>query len=219
MRIELISRALISEGREVLLTLEAKKGEKRDTQKFLLPIAIFKGLDLPVPPAEISHETALEISYADEQYRAIKKAFDLLAYGRNSEKTLTEKLRSRGFRPEVASDAAAYMKRNGYIKEGEDAIREAECCVEKLWGKRRVLMHLHEKGYDGEALEVAKGYLETVDFVELCVKLIRAKYRTLPKEEKEHQRVVSGLVRYGYSFNEIKAAAKIVEHYTLPGNL
>jgi len=134
-------------------------------------------------------------------------------------KTLVDKLRHRGFSDEVAEYAASYMQKNGYLKENNDAEREAECCVEKLWGKKRIMMHLHQKGYDGEAFAAAMAYLETVDFVELCVKLIRQKYRTLPKDEKERQKVIAGLVRHGYTFSEIKDAAKIVEYYELPGRI
>lgn len=219
MRIELISRAILGEGGDILLTVELREGEKSERRKFTIPKKIFEKLELPVPPAEISRETLYEIMCAEEQYRAIKKAFDLLAYGRNSVRTLTAKLRSRGFDDDVAAEAAAYMQRNGYLKEKEDAEREAECCIHKMWGRRRILMHLHEKGYDGEALEAAKIYLDTIDFVELCVKLIRTKYGTLPKVESERQKVISGLIRFGYSFTEIKAAAKVVEHYELPGRL
>ncbi len=219
MRIELVSGAISTDGKEVFLTVELREGEKCQKKCFTLPRAIFEGLSLPTPPEEITRENAYEIMSADEQYRAIKKAFDILAYGRNSVKTLTDKLRHRGFSDEVAAFAAEYMKRNGYLKEESDAEREAECCVEKLWGKKRIMMQLHQKGYSSEPFEAAMAYLETVDFVELCVKLIRAKYRTLPKDEKERQKVISGLVRHGYSFSEIKEAAKIVEHYELPGKI
>lgn len=219
MKIELISGAIINEGREVFLNIQIFEEDKSEKKSFTLPRAIFDGLDLPSPPAEISRENVFEIMSAHEQYLAIKKAFDILAFGRNSVKTLAEKLRHRGFSDEVAQETVAYMKRNGYIKENGDAEREAECCVEKLWGKKRIMMQLHQKGYEGEAFEAAMAYLETVDFVELCVKLIRTKYRTLPKDERERQKVISGLVRHGYTFGEIKQAAKIVEHYELPGKL
>ncbi|MBO5305470.1 MAG: regulatory protein RecX [Clostridia bacterium] len=219
MTIELVSGAIFGEGKEVFLTIEMREGDQCDKRSFTLPRAIYEGLELPAPPAEITEENVYEIMSADEQYRAIKKAFELLSFGRNSVKILTDKLRHRGFSDEVAAYAAEYMQRNGYLKENSDAEREAECCVEKLWGKKRIMMHLHEKGYSGEAFEAAMAYLETVDFVDLCVKLIRQKYRTLPKDEKERQRVISGLVRHGYSFSEIKDAARIVEYYRLPGDI
>lgn len=219
MIIEFVSGAIINEGKEVFLTVELREGDKSQKKTFTLPRAIYEGLDLPAPPSEITRENVYEIMSADEQYRAIKKAFDILAYGRNSVRSLTDKLRHRGFSDEVATDTAEYMKRNGYLKEENDAEREAECCVAKLWGKKRIMMQLHQKGYDGESFEAAMAYLETVDFVDLCVKLIRQKYRTLPKDEGERQKVISGLVRYGYTFSEIKEAAKIVEYYRLPGDI
>lgn len=219
MRIELTSGAISEGGKEIYLTVEIHGGEKCEKRCFTLPRALYEGLCLPMPPAEITEENVYEIMSADEQYRAIKKAFDILAYGRNSVKTLVDKLRHRGFSDEVAEYAASYMQKNGYLKENNDAEREAECCVEKLWGKKRIMMHLHQKGYDGEAFAAAMAYLETVDFVELCVKLIRQKYRTLPKDEKERQKVIAGLVRHGYTFSEIKDAAKIVEYYELPGRI
>ncbi|MBO4979007.1 MAG: regulatory protein RecX [Clostridia bacterium] len=219
MRIELTSGALSESGKEVYLTVEMREGERREKRSFTLPRAVFEGLGLPTPPSEITRENVYELLAADEQYRAIKKAFDILAFGRNSVRTLTDKLRHRGFSDEVAASAAEYMQKNGYLKEIGDAEREAECCVQKLWGKKRIMMHLHQKGYDGEAFEAAMAYLGEVDFVQLCVKLIRQKYRTLPKDDKERQKVIAGLVRMGYTFSEIKDAARVVEYYKLPGDI
>lgn len=219
MTIELTSALLEREGKEVLLTVELREGDKCDKRAFTLPRAIFEGLEIPEPPVSLSEESFYEIEYADEQYRAIRKAFDILAYGRNSAKTLVAKLKGRGFSAEIAEDAASYMLAHGYIKEDDDAIREVDLCFKKHWGSRRILMHLHEKRFDDAAIATAREYLGTLDFVENCVGLIRSKYGTLPKEEKERNRVISGLVRYGYSFTEIKAAAKIVEYYRLPGNI
>lgn len=216
MIIELLDAVLTKEGREILVTLEAEEKGERKRKSVALPAAVYEGLELPKAPAVLSETAYYELAYAEEQYRAIRKAFDILAYGRNSEKTLASKLRMRGFSDEIAADAARYMQEHGYIKEDEDAVREVDCCFRKLWGSRRILMHLHEKKYDDDAIAAAREYMGTLDFTENCVKLIREKYGTLPKEEKEHQRVISGLVRYGYSFTEIKAAAKIVEYYRLP---
>ena len=80
-------------------------------------------------------------------------------------------------------------------------------------------MHLHEKGYDSDAINAAKEYMETLDFVDVCVKCVRAKYKTLPKDEAERKKVISALIRHGFSMNEIKAAAKIIEYYRLPGDI
>ncbi len=216
MTIELIEVFSVKEGREIELAVRLVGAGGEEKKCFSLPTPIYEGLGLPEPPAAIDEEAYYELEYADRQYRAIRKAFDILAYGRNSEKTLASKLRARGFGGEIADTAARYMREHGYIKEEEDAIREVDCCFKKLWGSRRILMHLHEKKLDAEAVKTAREYMDTLDFVDNCVRLIRTKYGTLPKEEKERNRVISGLVRYGYSFTEIKAAAKVVEYYKLP---
>jgi SOS response regulatory protein OraA/RecX len=80
-------------------------------------------------------------------------------------------------------------------------------------------MHLHQKGYDSETINEAKKHMETIDFIDVCVKLVREKYKTLPKDDAERQKVIAAIIRHGFSMSEIKAAAKIVEYYRLPGDI
>ena len=217
MTINLLSVLVLNEGKEVEVEIELREGEQSDRRLFKLPRTIFESFG--ISEGEITREDVSEIMDADERYRALKRAFDIIAYGRNSTKVLADKLRHRGFRPEVCRDIAEYMKDNGYIDEDEDASREVDVCVRKLWGSRRILMHLHEKGYEREAIDAAREYMDTLDFVGVCVELIRSKFKTLPKDELQRQKIISALIRHGFSMSEIKAAAKIVEYYRLPGDI
>ena len=217
MTINLLSVLVLNEGKEVDVEIELVQGEQSDTRRFKLPRTIFESFGLC--EGEITREDVSKIMDADERYRALRRAFDIIAYGRNSTKMLADKLRHRGFSPEVCRDIAEYMRDNGYIDEDEDASREVDLCVRKLWGSRRILMHLHEKGYDQNAIKAAKEYMDTLDFVDVCVKCVRAKYKTLPKDEAERKKIISALIRHGFSMNEIKAAAKIIEYYRLPGDI
>lgn len=215
MTIELLSVFVQNEGKEVQLEIELRQGENSDRRTFKMPKSIFESIG--VCEGEITRESMTEIMDADERYKALKRAFDIISYGRNSKKVLEDKLRHRGFSPEICHDIAEYMKNHGYIDEDEDANREVDLCVKKLWGSRRILMHLHQKGYDSSTINAAKEYMDTIDFVDVCVKLVRTKYRTLPKEESERQKVIAAIIRHGFSMSEIKAAAKIIEYYRLPG--
>lgn len=217
MTIELVSVLRINEGKEAEVTIELREGDKSDRRQFLLPATIFDSFG--IREGEISREDVMTIMDAEERYRALKRAFDIIGYGRNSTKVLEDKLRHRGFKPEICRDIAEYMRDNGYIDEDDDAMREVDVCVRKLWGGRRILMHLHEKGYAKEAIDAAKTYMESIDFVDVCVKCVREKYKTLPKDEGERKKIIAALVRHGFSMNEIKAAAKIIEYYRLPGDL
>ena len=217
MTIELVSVFVTNEGKEVQLEVELREGENSDRRLFKMPRSIFESFG--ISEGEISREDMTDIMDADERYKALKRAFDIVAYGRNSRKVLEDKLRHRGFSPQIARDIAEYMKNHGYIDEDEDANREVDLCVRKLWGSKRILMHLHQKGYDSEIISAAKKYMETIDFVDVCVKLVREKYKTLPKDDAERQKVIAALIRHGFSMSEIKEAAKIIEYYRLPGDL
>lgn len=211
MKIEIVSSLAVHEGREVELVIETSEVYKMNTYRYTISREAYDRLGLA--DGEISREDMKALSYEEEKYRATKKAFDILAFGRNSARTLALKLRHRNFSPRICDEVVELLKEKGYIREDEDVIREAEGCVEKCWGMRRILMYLHEKGYDNNAITVAREYLSEVDFIDTCVQLIRSKFGTLPKEESERNKVISALIRYGYSTTEIKNAAKVVEHY------
>ena len=211
MKIEITSSLLVNEGKEIELVIETSEVYKMNTYRYTLPREAYARLGLA--EGEISREDMKALLHEEEKYRATKKAFDILAFGRNSGRTLALKLRHRNFSPRVCAEGAEMLKEKGYIREDEDVIREAESCVDKRWGLRRILMYLHEKGYDNNAIGLAREYLAEVDFADTCAQLIRSKYGSLPKEESERQKIVSALIRYGYSTTEIKNAAKIVDRY------
>lgn len=213
MKIEIVGCLLVNGGKEVELTVETGEVYKMNTYRFTLSREAWERFALP--EGEIDRDTLKALAYEDEKYRATKKAFDILAYGRNSARTLALKLRHRNFSPKIADEVVALLISAGYICEDSDAVREAELCVGKHWGMRRILMHLHQKGYDGAAISAVKEYLAEVDFAEVCAELIRKEFGTLPKDEKERNRVIAAVVRYGYSMTEIKNAAKLIERVVL----
>ena len=213
MKIEIVSVSPVHEGKDVDVTVETSEVYKMNTYRYLLPREAW--IRLGLAEGEVSREDMKALLYEEEKYRATKKALDILAFGRNSVRTLALKLRHRNFSPKICDEVAEMLKQKGYIREDEDVVREAELCVEKHWGMRRILMQLHQKGYDNDAIAIAKEYLAEVDFVELCADLIRKEFGTLPKEESERNRVIAAVVRYGYSMTEIKNAAKIIERVDL----
>ena len=208
-----MSCLLVHEGKEVEITVETSEVYKMNTYRYTLSREAWERIGLA--EGEISREDMKELLYEEEKYRATKKAFDILAFGRNSVRTLALKLRHRNFLPKIADEVAELLKEKGYIREDEDVVHEAEACVNKHWGMRRILMHLHQKGYDNDAIGAAKEYLAEVDFAESCAELIREEFGTLPKDEKERNRVIASVVRYGYSMTEIKNAAKLIERVVL----
>ena len=96
----------------------------------------------------------------------------------------------------------------GLINESEDARREVEKCLRKLWGARRIQAHLWSRGFEAEAMAELPAILADVDFVSNCVKMIQKHYGSAPTDPAELRRMTASLARYGYSMGEIREAIR-----------
>ncbi len=154
----------------------------------------------------IDENTVEELRDTAKLTYAVRRGEALLGYAANSERNLVSKLVRRGISPDHARRAARILTERGFIDDRENALAEAEKCVKKLWGPRRILQELAAKGYRGEVLDEARAYLEDVDFFASLSALIEKKYRgVLSDEEKERERAVAALVRYGYTVSQVRA--------------
>ncbi|MBE6600695.1 MAG: hypothetical protein E7640_05830 [Ruminococcaceae bacterium] len=155
-------------------------------------------------------ETAERLRDCAGLTEAYGKGERLLAFSPNSEKALITKLRQRGVSADHARRAAQMLVQRGFIDDRENALAEAEKCVKKLWGARRILSELSAKGYRGEALCEARAFLEDVDFSASLSALIDKKYRKILSsgEERDIEKTVAALVRYGYTPREAIAAIR-----------
>lgn len=158
---------------------------------------------------EISSETVSELRREDRICAAIGTGLRMLGSNGCSAKHLAEKLRMRGFGPEIASEATSILSQKGYLHEEEGALREAEKGIAKLWGDRRILAELSAKGYTGSALKYAAARLRTEDGVARCAALMRKRRMVLFADEAELRRLFASLCRYGYTLEEIRTAMRI----------
>ena len=205
MEINIISIVAGSDD-DISISFEILEGENRDVSRFLIPISAYTRLSLSMGKSSQSVFDIVE--YESKIYVAHKKALYLLSFGTQSKKTLQRKLVMRGCEAEIARIAIDRLVENHLLIEEDSAVREAEKCVEKLWGENRIRAHLTSKGY-GEA-EIKKAFYaledNDVDFSLNCSKLIEKKYLPLPKDKKEMQKIIAALMRYGYSMSQIKSA-------------
>ena len=130
--------------------------------------------------------------------QALKKAVSLLSYGDNSATGLYRKLRRHGYNRESAEAAVGRMVEKGYIREEEQAYRLAvSCATHKLWGRRRILSALREKGYAaalvGRVIDRAEEDGE-IDFAANAAALV---LRRLGEHPDPNERRAL-LYRYGY---------------------
>ncbi len=137
---------------------------------------------------------------------AIKAAISILAYRENTRKTLYEKLISRGFSEEEATEAVEFAVEKNYLSERRHFIRFVEFYAKnKLFGKRRILQEARRKGFSEETVRTyAAEAFAQVDFDEACyVALCRCKCDVKEK-------TVATLVRRGYSMSNVRYA---FDHY------
>lgn len=209
MRITVTALVALNSGNEICVYAEISNGEMAERKKLVLLTEQYSLLK--IKKGEITSDQFDEIERASDICSAYKKGLNLLGYGACSEKSLYYKLKTRGFENDICSEAVAMLSRSGYLNENSDARREAERCIAKLWGKKRIISHLYSKGFGDEAVKDVYDVISEADFVENCKKLILRDHKRqlalAQSDEKEKQKLFASLVRMGYSFSEIKEAS------------
>ena len=142
---------------------------------------------------------------------ALAKGYRYLSAADRSPAAMVQRLRAAGISPVQAGQVVEQMIHTGMIDERESVLREAERCLAKLWGDRRIFAALRAKGYSDAALAAAVGLLRERDAATRCVALIRKRRMPLPRDEREGTRFVQSLMRYGYTGAEIRAALALIK--------
>jgi SOS response regulatory protein OraA/RecX len=189
------------------ITIE--RGEQ--SESLLLPISTDAYCELKPQKGEITEEQLLRLQAASRRYLAIRCGENLLSYGPNTAQTLIRKIGRHGFSREEAEAATAHLLSLGLIDEQSDMEREVEKCLRKYWGERRIRAHLWSRGFDPKTLEGLPEILEEIDFPALCATLIRKHYGGIPEDAEGRNRMNAALYRYGFSFAEVRAAARILK--------
>ena len=196
------------EGAEMLVQLLLENGEHQEQKSLVITTEQYCEFNLTRGP--ITEEVYEQIEEAAELCRALRSGESLLSYGANSVQALTRKLVGKGYRREVAAEAAERLAGYGLINEERDMKREVEKCLRKLWGAKRISAHLWTKGYAPETMQGLSQILEDIDFSQNCAQLIQKHYGEVPTDADEHRRMLASLSRYGYSLGEIREAIRIL---------
>lgn len=195
-----------SSGDAVWIGVELCDKERNlsESRRYRVQTALLASLNVRRGP--ISEQTLIEIEQAATLSAAWQRALSILAYGANSSRSLSLKLRQRGFDAEVTERAVELVRAQGYLHEDGDALREAERSLAKGWGLRRIGQHLRQRGYATEAVDAALESLSNEDFYERCCCAARKYHRVPPTDANQKQKIVAYLLRYGYDMSEIRHA-------------
>ena len=197
-----------------LITVKLSTGQHEEVRTFsvfryFLKNEIFCG----EPPAVgdfLGADKFEALEFAEECSNAAIKAVSLLAFGDNTAKKLSDKLRQKGFSRDAAAEAVRFCVEKRYIDEEDQLKRLMELlCEKKKYGVRRIRQEVWQKGFSEDVL---KAHFEEnaaeLDFdaaVYDRVKRLGKDAFSTPEQKKKH---VSSLLRYGFSMDEINGALK-----------
>ena len=206
MKIEITSVSALSEGAEILLTVRIDNGDGRaERRKLLLFTEQYLELGL-CRGAMLDEELFDRVEELSKQCIAIRKGSKLLSYSASSRARLAQRLMQKGIDRESAKCAAHKLESLGAIDEEADVESAVKGYLNKLYGKKRIYRELCAKGYDRDIVSRELACIDGEVLVDNCAALLKKKHKTFFDDPETQKKMIASLVRYGYSFNEIKKA-------------
>lgn len=156
---------------------------------------------------ELDEAALEELTAKAEGLRAIQKAYTYLSYQALSRKKLGEKLQKAGFDEAAVEVALARLEELGLVDDEALAGRLTDVMVQsKHWGPRRRAQELYKRGITPTSGEEPEDEREHIRYH------LEHKYRKKDlSDPDERRRVSAGLVRLGFSFEDIRA---VMSEYT-----
>jgi regulatory protein len=134
---------------------------------------------------------------------AKQKAFRLLSLRPHSEKEMEKKLREKGFPAVVVKETLEKLHDLKYLNDASFANQWARnLVVNKLWGNRKAIASLREKGVTAElidlSVEKAREELPEEEAIETLIKKKAAKRKSSALDFKEKQKIFQALMGRGF---------------------
>lgn len=150
---------------------------------------------------ELDEEALEDLTARAEGLRALQKAYTYLSYQALSRKKLGDKLKTAGFSPSAVEAAMQRLEQLGLVDDEALAQRLMDVMQKsKHWGPRRREQELYKRGITCES------ECESGDEREHIRYHLEHKYRKRDlSDPDERRRVSAGLVRLGFSFEDIRA--------------
>lgn len=143
-----------------------------------------------------------------------ERAYHLIGFRDHSKKELYDKL-TKTSTPEIALEIVTMVEQQGLIDDYKYAQKLAHHYINvKKYGEYRVLMEMSRKGIEKDIAQEIIDELEC-DVVSQIAQIIERKYSDCIVEfddyklkQKMQNRMVNGLVRKGYGYDDIKSAVE-----------
>ncbi len=160
-------------------------------------------------PFELPDDVREKLAFSADKLRCIKYIqWYIGSYGEKSKKRLIQKCRENDYSAECAESAVELLCEFSAIDEVSACERRiAAYANEKLYGKFRIRAELSAKGYARESIDEAMESCE-IDFFENAAKMyLKLTKWGVPEDIRERKKIADKMVRYGYSYDEIRYAS------------
>lgn len=201
-------------GEELSLAIEITDERGLRRESYCIAAQYFNELALPScisEPYAADAELVAQIRYLSLRTEAIRAGLRLLEFAFNTKKALRSKLIRKGFPPESADEAVSFFAENGYIDEaGYAEALVQELAEKKKYGKARIKTELFGKGFESDVIRETLENAE-IDFPRHCAMRIEAMGgKRIFAEPKQKQKAMAALLRYGYSYDDVRNALRLI---------
>ena len=154
---------------------------------------------------EVTDEEFENLKFIITSRKAYSQALRFLTLRAHSADELYKKLIKK-HTPESSRYAVEKCRDLGFIDDEDFSVRYAQELVEKKkFGLARVRKELQLKGIEGKIIENVLSSLEP-DTTAQIISVVEKKYSSCFDDEKGKRRMISGLMRLGFSYSEIRTA-------------
>lgn len=134
--------------------------------------------------------------------KARDKALDILSRKPISQKQLEEKLCQKGYDKSVVFEVISEMKNLGYVNDYEYATLFLEHCRTKMWGEKKIIYEMKQKGLDDSVIRTVMSEYESDDDTEKIKEQIILKYgREDLTDIKVKAKITRFLASRGFDFS------------------
>lgn len=160
-------------------------------------------------PVECPDSFRERLAHCSDKLRCIKYLqWYIASYGEKSKRRLIGKCVENDYISDIAREAVEVLCEFSVIDEVSACERRISAYTrEKLYGKYRIKQELSAKGYEKESITVAFENCD-IDFYEnACRMYAKLTKNGDPKDLREKKKIADKMIRYGYSYDEIKYAS------------
>lgn len=162
--------------------------------------------------SDIDEETFAELENGIMKRRAFNKAVELLACREHCRREIVRKLTERGYSRETAEETADKLSEYGYLDDERFArLYAKELKERKKYGAARIKQELMRKGIERDTVETVMCDIGDEPETEIRLLLLK-KYPNFARSEKDTNRAINALLRYGYRIRDIKNVMNLFDN-------